>query len=114
MSEGIVEQSGHPEEALYNILTAALSKHDEAWQDAHTTAPLSKMPTMYCINLNFFAVCKDVRVAAETNAEETARGMKGAMGVDSSSSKNLYKCGEVSSQAMTPSPPCRLIKLRAG
>jgi hypothetical protein len=30
MSEGIVERSGHLGEALYNILPAALSKHDEA------------------------------------------------------------------------------------
>jgi hypothetical protein len=29
MSEGIVEQSSHSEEALYNILLTALSKRDE-------------------------------------------------------------------------------------
>jgi hypothetical protein len=29
MSEGIVAQSGHSGEALYNILAAALSKRDE-------------------------------------------------------------------------------------
>ena len=40
MSEGIVEQSGHSEEGLYNILPAALSKHDEAWQDAEKARQL--------------------------------------------------------------------------
>jgi len=40
MSEGIVEQSGHSGEALYNILPAALSKHDEVWQDAEKVRQL--------------------------------------------------------------------------
>ena len=31
MSEGIVAQPGHSGEALYNILTAALSKKEEGW-----------------------------------------------------------------------------------
>jgi len=30
----MVGQSGHSGEALYNILPSALSKRDEAWQDA--------------------------------------------------------------------------------
>jgi hypothetical protein len=30
----MVGQSGHSGESLYNILPAALSKHDEVWQDA--------------------------------------------------------------------------------
>jgi hypothetical protein len=34
MSEGTIEQSGHSGEALYNTLSAALSKRDEVWQDA--------------------------------------------------------------------------------
>jgi hypothetical protein len=40
VSEGIVEQSGHSGEALYNILSAALSKHDEVWQDAEKARQL--------------------------------------------------------------------------
>ena len=31
MSEGIVAQSGHSGEALYNILPAVLSKKEEGW-----------------------------------------------------------------------------------
>jgi hypothetical protein len=102
MSEGIVGQSGHSGEALYNTLPTALSKRDEAKQDAekvrqlrsrlteilnvplrvrlrfrfacgladslfehpavsYTTAPLSKMPTMYYVKLSFSATCTDVR-----------------------------------------------------
>jgi hypothetical protein len=34
MREGTNEQFDHLGEALYNILFAALSKRDEAWQDA--------------------------------------------------------------------------------
>jgi len=34
MREGIVEPFDHSGEALYNILLAALSKRDEAQQDA--------------------------------------------------------------------------------
>ena len=124
-------------EALYNILSAALSKHDKVWQDAgkarqlrsrlieilngdpaasplggahrrdapysshrapqrvrlrfrfacgladslfehretsHTTAPLSKMPTMYCVKLGIPAARKGVRVAVDkTNDRETSR-----------------------------------------
>jgi hypothetical protein len=40
MSEGTIEQSGHSGEALYNILPAALSKHDEVWQDAEKARQL--------------------------------------------------------------------------
>ena len=40
MSEGTIEQSGHFGEALYNILLAALSKHDEVWQDAEKARQL--------------------------------------------------------------------------
>jgi hypothetical protein len=40
MCEGIVWQSGYSEEALYNILLAALSKHDEVWQDAEKVRQL--------------------------------------------------------------------------
>ena len=40
MSEGILEQSGHSGETLYNILLAALSKHDEVWQDAEKARQL--------------------------------------------------------------------------
>jgi len=40
MSEGIVKQSGHSGEALYNILSAALSKRDEAKQDAEKARQL--------------------------------------------------------------------------
>jgi hypothetical protein len=40
MSEGIVEPSGHSGEALYNILSAVLSKHDEVWQDAEKARQL--------------------------------------------------------------------------
>ena len=42
------------------------------WEDpeiSHTTAPLSKMPTMYCVRLGFSATFNDVRsVADKTNA----------------------------------------------
>jgi hypothetical protein len=31
MSEGIVGQSGHSEEALYNILLVTLSKKEKGW-----------------------------------------------------------------------------------
>jgi hypothetical protein len=113
MSEGIVGQFGHSGESLYNILSAALSKRDEAYHDAekarqlrsrlieilnvplrvrfrfrfacgladslfehpevsYTTAPLSKVPTMYCIRLSFSRSLKDVRVIADkTNARES-------------------------------------------
>ena len=40
MSEGIVEQSIHSKEALYNILPIALSKRDEVWQDAEKARQL--------------------------------------------------------------------------
>ncbi len=36
----MVGQSGHSGEALYNILPAALSKHDKAWQDAEKARQL--------------------------------------------------------------------------
>ena len=115
MSEETIKQSGHLGEGLYSILSTALSKHDEVWQDAekarqlrsrlieilnvplrvrlrvrfacgladslfehpeisHATAPLSKMPKIYCIKLGFSAVSTDVRfVADKTNAGETTR-----------------------------------------
>jgi hypothetical protein len=40
MSERIVGQSGHTEEALYNILLTALSKRDAIWQDAEKVRQL--------------------------------------------------------------------------
>ena len=40
MSEGMVEQSSHSGEALYNILLTVLSKHDEVWQDAEKARQL--------------------------------------------------------------------------
>jgi hypothetical protein len=40
VSDGIVWQSGHLGEALYNILSAALSKHAEVWQDAEKVRQL--------------------------------------------------------------------------
>jgi hypothetical protein len=59
---------------------------------------------MYCIKLSFSATSKDVRfVPDKTNAGETARGMKGAIGVDSSGSKNLYRARRGVKSATTPS-----------
>jgi hypothetical protein len=145
LREGIVGQSGHSREALYNILSAALSKRDEAKQDSekarqprsrlieilnvplrvrlrfrfacgladslvehpevsYSTAPLSKMPTMYDVKLISPAACKGLRVIADkTNAAETARGMKGAIGMDSSGSKNIYRARRGVKSATTPS-----------
>jgi hypothetical protein len=40
MHEGIVGQPSHSGEALYNIISAALSKHDEVWQDAEKARQL--------------------------------------------------------------------------
>jgi hypothetical protein len=41
---------------------------------SYTTAPLSKMPTMYCVKLSFSAACKGGRVAADkTNAGKTSK-----------------------------------------
>ena len=40
MSEEIIGQSGHSGEALYNILSAALSKYDKVWQDAEKARQL--------------------------------------------------------------------------
>jgi len=40
MSEGMVELSGHSGEALDSILSAALSTHDEVWQDAEKARQL--------------------------------------------------------------------------
>jgi len=34
MREGTIARSGHSGEAVYNILSAVLSKHDEVRQDA--------------------------------------------------------------------------------
>jgi len=36
----MVWQSGHSEEALYNILSAVLSKRGETWQDAEKARQL--------------------------------------------------------------------------
>ncbi len=40
MSEEIIGQSGHSGEALYSILSAAISKHGKVWQDAEKARQL--------------------------------------------------------------------------
>jgi hypothetical protein len=52
MSEGTIEQSGHSEEALYNILSAALSKHGEVKQVAEKVAFLTAQP--WCAKTHLF------------------------------------------------------------
>ena len=109
MSEEIIGQSGHSGEALYNILSAALSKLDEVRQDAEKARQLRSrlieiLNVPQRVRLRFRFTCgladslfEHPEVGLTARPLPTRRMMEevavrtGAMGLDSSSSNTPYK-----------------------